>query len=110
MNKKRLKNLHKVCDYFIALNPKRIDQGNGVFHKDEPCCVGAHLANILTKYRDYEVGIEAFCNLVGASKRQVYWMLEEAGGGNHPFSPFSWDLPVAEVFTNLRKIEKLPSV
>ena len=107
-NKKQYKEL---CQTMQNWDLKKWDQKNGTYEGDNvPCCVGAKLAWELEQSVSYINGAKAFCELIGANYAQIIVMLKNAGAGDNPFGASKWPEDPHEVFKNLEKIEKLPSL
>ena len=99
-----------IINYFKNLPSSRIDQKEGGYLANTPCCVGAHLANFLKNEESYLDGFEAWAESVGGNIAQVLLMLKQAGAGSNPGGEEEWDTPPQEVFNRLRNIEELPDL
>ena len=111
----------EVFEKVAELPDELIDQENGNYEEGMPCCVGAHLANILegspstachfpATACDFTDGIDAWAELMGGNRAHAILLLRQAGAGMFPIGNCDWDLPVSEVWENLKKIEELPSL
>ena len=124
-----------IADYFERVPESDVEMGQGFYEPSaEPgvnrpaygCCVGAHLAYFLQAEPqpgtevgldtealgwNYDDGLAAFCDALGATEAQVTAMLQHAGAGvRMPFGSLRWLNPPAEVFRRLCAIEELPDV
>ena len=103
----------EVFEQVAELPDELIDQEIGWYNEGVPCCVGAHLANILgeeTNERDFLDGIDAWAELMGGNRAHAILLLRQAGAGISPIGNLAWSLPLSEVWENLKKIEELPSL
>ena len=92
-----------------------IDQEYGAYRMANtpmPCCVGAHLANLLGVNEgngsDYMRGTDAWIDLIGGNRAHAILLLRLAGAGLYPLGSEPWIIPVKQVWQNLWKIEELP--
>lgn len=99
----------------IFLDPDMFYQAGGSYMDSEtPCCVGAHMANLLdVAYNcedDFLAGIDKWISIVGGNRAHAILMLREAGAGHNPLSGVQWATPFSDVWQNLWRIEQLPSL
>ena len=89
-----------------------IDQLKGTYESDDaPCCVGARLAGYFEiESGNYMLGIDEFAKRLGGNRAHVILILREAGAGHDPLSADEWSNTPKDVWRNLLKIEKLPSL
>ena len=98
-----------IVSYFNNLDETRINQGVGVYLPTGPCCVGAHLANMMSmKTKMFHAGMNALAAHLGGNVAQVVLMLMDAGAGEDPFGEVEWPDPPHEVFARLSQVESLP--
>ena len=111
----------EIIDYLRqAEAANMINQLGGAYSKDAPCCVGAHLANYLgikdddsyarSKPAQFHRGADAWAKAIGGNRAHAILLLREAGAGHDPFNAEPWPAQPSEVFTNLAKFEKLPTL
>ena len=109
----RIQKAVELTKAITELPEERIDQMVGMYRESQPCCVGAHLANILDvdvgEVYDWVRGANEFARLMDVSQAHVILLLREAGAGQAPFDIGDWDNPPAQVWENLSKIEEFPS-
>ena len=99
----------EIAQYFADLPEERIDHSEGWYSENEPCCVGAHLANLLCegKRNFYISGILAWAERVmKVSEHEARRLLVKAGAAPLPFGGRKWPTPVAEVFAKLAEPER----
>ena len=100
----------EITDYFRGLPADRLDQTIGLWTEGTPCCVGAHLAHLLSAGTDYLDGADVWANLVGGNRAHAILILRECGAPRDPFSSEPWLTPPAEVFARAEQVEELPSL
>ncbi len=98
-----------IC-YFETLPAAQIDQANGYYGEDSPCCVGAHLAHCLAGQVNFRDGLNAWAKLIGGTVAHAIVLLRTCGAPHDPFGQSPWEFPVAEVFRRVTQIENLPSL
>ena len=87
----------------------RIDQTQSEYSDDEPCSVGAHLANIL--YRQHHLnGFDEWIALAGGNRAHAIVILQEATGVKHPLFHVPWRVSVRKVCDYLERVDELPSL
>ena len=96
------------------LPAEMIDQNVGAYEPNKPCCVGAHLAGMLSqgfgKPRDYIRGVDEWMRQVGGNRAHATAMLQAAGAGPDPLCGVPWFVSVQDVYEKLCEIEELPSL
>lgn len=112
--------IQKVIWQTAGIKDKEIDQNIGNARESNlPCCVGAHLCNMLNvknqtrPFRpdpDYLAGAQAWAQLMGGNILHAVILLREAGAGYDPFGINPWDSSVAAVWDNLSWVEELPDL
>ena len=103
----------EITHYFRTLPADRLDQNNGFYDIDEPnkpCCVGAHLAHLLSEGDSYMDGADAWAKLAGGNRAHAILILRECGAPHDPFGVAPWETPPAEVFARAEQVEGLPSL
>ena len=101
----------EVTRYFRDLPTGRIKQEYGNYSEIVPCCVGAHLAHILTKDRgSHREGTEAWAKLMGGNRVHAILILRQAGAPHDPFGEDEWAVPPRKVFEAAERVEKLPDL
>ena len=101
----------EVTRYFKELPPNRIDQHQGRYREEFPCCVEAHLAHILTKSCDlYLDGADIWAKLIGGNRVHAILILRNADAPHDPFSDEEWTLPPGVIFTAAAMAETLPDL
>ena len=105
-------NREEVATYFNELPPQSINQHHGHYrNRVTPCCVGAHLAHILTTQNTgYLDGADAWAKLIGGNRAHAILLLREAGAPHDPFSEEEWPIPPSLVFEAAAMIETLPEL
>ena len=92
----------------------RINQKNGTYTEEYPCCVGAHLAHELSVTsdtpEDYLKGADTWAEQMGITRAHLILMLRRSGAGEHPFASDDWESSPTKVFANLCKIEEFPTL
>ena len=86
---KNQKQKKRVSRYFESLPAEMIDQTEGFWSEDRPCCVGAHLANLLLVNRQihFAEGANAWANLIGGNRAQAVLILRCLRCSARPLSP-----------------------
>ena len=100
----------EITHYFRTLPADRLDQNNGGYDVDEPCCVGSHLAHLLSEGDSYMDGAAAWAKLAGGNRAHAILILRECGAPHDPFGSAPWETPPAEVFALAEQVEELPSL
>ena len=103
-------NKNEIVRYFETLPPEMLNQQNWVYKPGESCCVGAHLAHILTQDQEFTQGADAWAHLIGGNRAHAILILRQAGAPHDPFSEEIWNVPPARVFEAAAKVETLPGL
>ena len=108
---KRQKTLLKIARYFDELPPGRIDQGKAKYKASEPCCVGAHLAHLLStsgKAIHYSYGFTLWTETMGLKRSECLNLLRKHGSSRSPTGTKPWPTPPAVVFRRIaEEMEKV---
>lgn len=100
-----------IIERTMPITALPIDQAVGYYVSNtSPCSIGARLAGFLLDRGDSCEGFDAFASELGCNRAQVWVLLQEAGAGNNPFGEMAWEIPPAQVWKNLLKIETLPTL
>ena len=100
--------LNKVCDFYGGIESKFINQSEGEYCDDMPCCFGSHLAFFYEvaeafnwddfdedgfKIPDYERGRDAFIKHIGLSHFEVELYVPGDRDVSDPFnSALDWEI------------------
>ena len=106
--------MKEILEYFKNLPIERIDQKKSTYSKTKPCCVGAHLANLLLDKIDYLDGRKGllkemkktFPDINACHIELIFRNIEI----NNPWGFKRWNITPYEAFEKISEIEKLPDL